>query len=72
MQIYETNEVRIKTSRSGGHKRQETDITREDIVEGAMFGDLIARLLLNRTLSVSEIVDTQGAVRFLHTTTAAP
>ena len=28
VQIYEPNEVRIKTSRSGGHNRQETDITR--------------------------------------------
>ena len=29
---HKTNEVRIKTSRSGGHKRQETDITREKVV----------------------------------------
>ena len=29
VQIYEPNEVRIKTSRSGDHKRQKTDITRK-------------------------------------------
>ena len=32
VQIYEPNEVRIKTSRSGGTERQETDITRKKVV----------------------------------------
>ena len=32
VQIYEPNEVRIKTSRSGDHKRQKTEITRKKIV----------------------------------------
>ena len=68
VQIYEPNEVRVKTSRSGDHKRQKTDITRKKIVELAMFCDLVARLLLNRTISVFES-DTQGAVGFLHATT---
>ena len=30
VQIYDTNEVRMQTSRSGGHKRQKTDIARKD------------------------------------------
>ena len=32
VQIYEPNEVRIETSRSGDHKRQKTEITRKKIV----------------------------------------
>ena len=39
VQIYEPNEVRIKTSRSGDHKRQKADIARKKIVEGAMLAD---------------------------------
>ena len=68
VQIYEPNEVRIKTSRSGDHKRQKTDITRKQIVEVAMFCDLFARLLLNRAISVCES-DTKGAVGDLHAAT---
>ena len=30
VQIYDMNEVRMQTSRSGGHKRQKTDIARKD------------------------------------------
>ena len=52
VQIYEPNEVRIKTSRSADHKRQKTDITREKIVELAMFCDPVARRLLNRAISI--------------------
>ena len=37
VQIYEPDEVRIETSRSGDHKRQKTEITRKKIVEVAMF-----------------------------------
>ena len=36
VQIYEPNEVRIKTSRSEDHKRQKPDITRKKIVEGCV------------------------------------
>ena len=36
VQIYEPNEVRIKTSRSEDHKRQRPDITRKKIVEGCV------------------------------------
>ena len=32
VQIYEPDEVRIETSRSGDHKRQKTEITRKKIV----------------------------------------
>ena len=61
--LYETNEVRIKTSRSGGHKRQETDITRKKVVKVTMFFDLIVRSLLNRAISVFDVFESQGAVR---------
>ena len=54
VQIYEPNEVRIETSRSGDHKRQKTEITRKKIVEVAMFCDLVARRLLNRAISIFE------------------
>ena len=67
VQIYEPNEVRIKTSRSGGHKRQKPEITLKQVVELAMFCDLVARRLLNRAISVFES-ETQGAVDFLHAT----
>ena len=68
VQIYEPDEVRIETSRSGDHKRQKTEITRKKIVEVAMFCDLVARRLLNRAISIFE-ADTQGAIDFLHAAT---
>ena len=39
VQIYEPNEVRIKTSRSEDHKRQKPDITRKKIVEACVYDD---------------------------------
>ena len=41
VQIYEPDEVRTETSRSGDHKRQKTNITRKQIVEVAMFCDVL-------------------------------
>ena len=55
----------IKTSQSGGHKRQETDIALKKVVVLEMFFDLVASSLLNWAISVFEISDTQGAVGVL-------
>ena len=55
---------RIKTSQSGGHKRQETDSALKKVVVLEIFF-ILSRALLNRAISVFEISDTQGAVGVL-------
>ena len=67
VQIYEPDEVRIETSRSGDHKRQKTEITRKEIVELAMFCDLVARRLLNRAISIFCLLYTSPSPRDLST-----
>ena len=71
VQIYEPNEVRIKTSRSGDHKRQKTDIAWAEVVVLAMFLNFLKRSLLERTISVCVVADTQGAVGDLPTITVS-
>ena len=61
----ETNEVRIKTSRSGGNDRQETDITRKKIVEVAMFCDFVIRSLLEEMMMMLMMMMFSGRSRLL-------